>query len=151
MKYKIYKLLLDEQVVYVGRTKTSLMKRKSAGYNHTGYGELLKQSTIELIEETDDVSRERYWIKYYRDLGINLLNKYNGDGFDKKKWNDNYYLTLKEYHRNYKNSEKYILYCNSQHYKELRKELSKKYIRSSEQKARKIEWQRANRAKKKNK
>ena len=75
MKYKIYKLILNEQVVYVGITTDTLENRKKGGYKHTGCAFILKDASIELIEETDDRYREKFWIEYYRDLGINLYNK----------------------------------------------------------------------------
>jgi hypothetical protein len=75
---KIYKLVYHKQVVYVGQTKLPLYRRKAGSY-HNIDKEYIKKCEIEIIEETDDVSRERYWIKYYRDLGCNLLNKNDGD------------------------------------------------------------------------
>lgn len=78
---KIYKIIYKEMVIYVGKTKMNLQKRHQAG--HPYYPEY-KMGRIELIEETDDKRRERYWIEYYRNIGEPLLNKQNGDGFDKK-------------------------------------------------------------------
>ncbi len=83
-KYKIYKLVLDGDVMYVGRTKMTLRERKAGGYKYIK-GDPLLDSTIELIEETDDISRERYWIKYYREFGSKLYNKRDGDGLDRLK------------------------------------------------------------------
>ena len=85
MKYKIYKLLINDIVIYIGQTITSLRKRKLGWYPNIP-NEILKQSKIEIIEETDDLSRERYWIKYYRDLGCELYNRNNGSGLDYKEY-----------------------------------------------------------------
>ncbi len=82
LKYKIYKLIYNGIVQYVGRTTITLKQRKSAGYGKNT--ELFKSFNIELIEETDDISRERYWISYYRDINPNLFNIQSGDTFDKK-------------------------------------------------------------------
>jgi hypothetical protein len=75
---KIYKLVKDGEVVYVGRTKLSLSRRKSSGFYNID-SSFVKECEIELIEETDDKSRERFWIDYYLSIGCGLLNKRNGD------------------------------------------------------------------------
>ena len=75
MKYKVYKLVLDDKVVYVGITKRTLNERKEDGYIHTGCNYILKDAKIELIEETNNKDRERYWIEYYSNLGNKLYNK----------------------------------------------------------------------------
>ena len=77
--YKIYKLVYEGEVVYIGQTITNLMKRKHGGYRtNDELQKIYKDCDIILIEETDDVSRERYWIDFY---GIeNLLNKIPGKG-----------------------------------------------------------------------
>jgi hypothetical protein len=75
---KIYKLVKDSEVVYVGRTKLSLSRRKSSGFYNLDQ-DFVRECEIQLIEETDDRSRERYWIDYYLSIGCKLLNKRNGD------------------------------------------------------------------------
>ena len=95
MKYKIYKLIHNGIVVYVGRTKMTLLKRKWVGYKHNiKVDKIYKECLMELIEETDDVSRERYWIEFYKDT---ILNIQKGEG-----------LNHKEYYKEYwdKNNEK---------------------------------------------
>ena len=47
------------------------------GYN-TNVEKILKDCSIELIEETTDVSRERYWIDLLKNEGHPLLNKIGG-------------------------------------------------------------------------
>ena len=47
--------------------------------------QFVKQCEIELIEETNDVSRERYWIDYYTELGFDLLNRRGGDMSEKQR------------------------------------------------------------------
>lgn len=81
MKYKIYKLIhKDLGVVYVGRTKLELEIRKNQGRYRSNLElhKIYKECSIELIEETNDVSRERYWIDEFS-KSYNLLNKRRGD------------------------------------------------------------------------
>jgi hypothetical protein len=93
--WKIYRLLLEGQVVYVGRTKTTLKERKKGSYGKNT--QFFKKCTIELIEETDDVSRERYWIKYYKDEGCNLMNGNAGDGLNRVEYRKKYREENEEY------------------------------------------------------
>jgi len=95
---KIYKLTFKDEVVYIGQTKRKLYKRKCNGYDNIPF---YKECKIELIEETDDESRERYWIKFYLDLGAPLLNIRLGNGFDTKEYNKNYREKNKGYYVNY--------------------------------------------------
>lgn len=77
-KFKIYKLLYNQTIIYVGLTRLSLNRRKSAK-NYSVPNEIYKKCTIELIEETEYQDRERYWINYYIDLGYSLYNKREGN------------------------------------------------------------------------
>lgn len=70
-KFKIYKLIKDDRVVYIGRI----------GYHHYLCRRAAKHrydkkdfDSYELIELTDDPTREAYWIKYYDTYnnGLNL-------------------------------------------------------------------------------
>jgi len=94
---KIYKLIYNNEIVYVGKTKFKLTRRIQLGYS-TNVEKILKDCSIELIEETTDVSRERYWIEKLRSEGHTLLNKLKGDGLDRKE----YYQNNKEKNREYK-------------------------------------------------
>jgi len=91
---KIYKLIHNGQIVYVGQTKNRLGKRRSGHIQFmnsigiTNFG-------IKLIEETTDISRERYWIERLRSEGHNLLNKHKGNGLD-----------IKEYQKEYREKKK---------------------------------------------
>lgn len=112
--YKIYKLIHNGEVVYIGRTKCSLIRRKGAGYkSNIKLQEIYKECDIELIEETDDVSRERYWIAYYRNNGCDLLNTKNGDGLDVKLYYKEYWVVNKkqkvEYDREYRDKNRDVL------------------------------------------
>jgi hypothetical protein len=78
MKYKIYKLEYNDEVIYVGQTKQELKARKKGKYNHIPI-QIKKDSLIILIEETDDIGREDYWVNYYKELGCSLYNKNNGN------------------------------------------------------------------------
>jgi len=92
---KIYKLVYNGVVVYVGKTKLTLNQRKRNRYRkNPAVQAIYKDCDIELIEETSDVSRERYWIEQYKDT---LLNIEKGDtGLSEKEYKKKY---LKEYYR----------------------------------------------------
>ncbi len=94
---KIYTLSdpRNNEIRYVGKTTSSLIKRlnghtysanKYNFHNARWIKTLLTNSlkpNINLLEEcleSDWVEREKYWIKYYKDLGIKLNN--NTDGGD---------------------------------------------------------------------
>jgi hypothetical protein len=105
---KIYKLIHNGQIVYVGQTKLKyLSTRKAQGYGDTV--PFFKDCSIEIIEETDDISRERYWIELLKSQGHPLLNILKGDGLDKKEYDKEYsrkYRTnnrekVREYHKEY--------------------------------------------------
>jgi hypothetical protein len=119
MKYKIYKLIYENKVVYVGRTKMTLKQRGYVGYSHNIHiNKIYKDCSMELIEETDDISRERYWINYYKET---VLNIQKGDGLNHKEYQKEYWnkednkerllkrqkLAVKKYREN--NPEKYKL------------------------------------------
>lgn len=81
-KYKIYALIINEDidgyksgdVIYVGITSRSLGSRRSGHLCTLGYNNI----SIVLIENTDDNSRESYYINLFRSIGCNLLNKISG-------------------------------------------------------------------------
>ena len=95
MKYKIYKLIHNGVVVYVGKTILGLSRRKSGGYGtNASVQAIYKECDMVLIEETNDVSRERYWIDYYKDT---LLNIQRGDtGLSRNESMKEYYQSNKE-------------------------------------------------------
>jgi hypothetical protein len=80
---RIYKLIYDEEVIYVGLTTLTLSRRKSSA-NYSVPKEIYKLSKIELIEETNDKGRERFWIEHYLKLGAPLMNKRNGNFSNKE-------------------------------------------------------------------
>jgi hypothetical protein len=109
---KIYKLLFNNEVIYIGKTKQKLTRRKNGGYGKTISRDFLKECSIELIEETDDVSRERYWIDHYLKQGCLLLNITKGDGLNYKEYRKEYYWNNKDYHKGYHkdyNKDYYLL------------------------------------------
>jgi hypothetical protein len=123
-KIKIYTLIYQGQIVYVGQTTyKNLNNRKASGYGNTV--PFYKECTIQLIEETDDVSRERYWIDRLRDEGHSLLNKYDGNGLDHKEYVKEYALreNRKEYVKGY-----------LKEYRNNNKEKAKQYMRQYRQK-----------------
>ena len=77
------------EVLCIGITTSTLAKRKGWGYKNAPIGRISKQCSIELIEETNDVLRETYWIEYY---GIeNLMNAKRGEvGMSRKEYQDAY-------------------------------------------------------------
>jgi hypothetical protein len=83
MKYKVYRLIYQSSVVYVGLTTVSLSRRKNGSYKGTCVESIIKDCDIELIEETNEPSRERYWIDYYKDTICNILA---GNGVNKKEY-----------------------------------------------------------------
>jgi hypothetical protein len=119
---KIYKLIYNNEIVYVGQTKQKyLSSRKAAGYGDTV--PFFKECSIELIEETLDKSRERYWIERLINEGHTLLNKRDGDtGLDRIKYQGEY---QKEYYE--KNKEKKREY--QKEYKKVFRENNKEYMK----------------------
>jgi hypothetical protein len=119
---KIYKLIHNAEIVYVGKTTQDLIRRKTAGYGNTV--SFYKECSMELIEETDDVSRERYWIEKLISEGHPLLNKRGGEsGLDKKEYNKEYKEKNKEYKKEYNKEYKEK---NKEYYKECYKEWREK-------------------------
>jgi len=101
MKYKIYKMIHNGVVVYIGSTTLALGRRWQIGYKHNkNLHPIHTECIMELIEETDDVSRESYWIDYYKDTVLNIISGKTGK--EKKQWRKDYY---KEYYQ--KNKESY--------------------------------------------
>jgi hypothetical protein len=120
--YKVYKLVKDGNVVYVGVTKLELRRRKSVGYrnNTNGLHSIRHECEIILIEETDDVSRERYWIDFYKDQP--LLNCIAGlAGANQKELHTQY---MRQYYKD--NKEAYEKRWKSD---TKRRERSKLYMR----------------------
>lgn len=125
MKYKIYKLInLDtNEIIYVGITKKSLGSRRSKHINYMKSYDI-ENFGIKLIEETDDNSRESYWIKYYKDNGYKLLNKNNGiKNKEKEKKIRKRLFCAKKYYLD--NKEK--IDNNNKEYQEKNKERLKEY------------------------
>jgi hypothetical protein len=122
MKYKIYKLIHNSVVVYVGRTTLELGRRKAGGYsNNASIQAIYKECEIELIEETNDVSRERYWIENYKDT---LLNIKRGDTG----------LYREEYRKEWEEANKEHRKEQMKEYYEVNKEKKKEYDRERYQK-----------------
>jgi len=108
--YKIYKIVDNtNNNVYIGQTKSTLTQRMASHrYNFKNYSNcssklILKNNDwyYELIEETNDKSREIYWIKNTKNC-INFM-KYN---FDKKEYDKKYYK--KNYEKNEQNRKKWL-------------------------------------------
>lgn len=94
MNFKIYglKIIGEENIRYIGLTKNSLRKRINNHKNHAKGRETHKDRwvrkndyNIEIILIEDGIpnlneanEREVYWIKYYRDLGYDLVNTSDG-------------------------------------------------------------------------
>lgn len=94
-KVKIYTLTdpRTNEIRYVGKTKYSLNKRlnshlsdcKRYNFHNANWLKVLLSNnlkpSISLLEEVIEdnwIERERYWIKYYRELGCNLNNNTDG-------------------------------------------------------------------------
>ena len=127
MKYKIYKLIYNNKVIYIGYTEKGLMERFNKNHPFIPI-EIKNESSIELIEETDDKSREEYWRDLYEKLGFKLYNKIKGIGVDNKKyikeWRDNNTDKVKERRKewNEKNKEEILEYNREYNKRDNRKQ-----------------------------
>jgi len=123
MKYKIYKLIHNGVVVYVGITKQTLNRRKAGGYrNNASIQAIYKECEIELIEETNEVSREDFWVHHYKDTTFNA--KRGDTGLSEKKWHKEYYESNKE-HRKQQKKEWYQ--ANREHHNKYMREYQREY------------------------
>ncbi len=95
-KYKIYKLVHNGVIVYVGITTKTLEERKKNRYRRMSVAHIASDCKIELIEETDDKTRETFWIEFYSDT---VLNKRKAAGFDKKLYNLEYTRRYREHRK----------------------------------------------------
>lgn len=68
--YKVYKLIKDNTPIYIGITNKKYLCDRIAQHKWLGKN----FDSYELIEETNNTSREEYWIEYY-DTFNNGLNK----------------------------------------------------------------------------
>jgi hypothetical protein len=140
-EYKIYRLVLDGKVVYVGQTTNKYLSQRKAIHHYDKTFERVRESIIELIEVTTDKSREHFWIEFYKNEGCKLFNKYKGDTG----------LTQKEYkykwQKEYRQTEKYKEYQKTEKYKEYKKEWERKNREQNREKINK--QQKIRRAKKK--
>jgi hypothetical protein len=139
MSFKIYKLVHSELgVVYVGKTKNTLKRRKSGSYKGTSVENIAKDCSIELIEETNDDTRERFWIEELK-KDNNLLNKKGGDGFEVSEWRNNnqqyldyhksWYEKNKDYNKNYYQKNKDKIDKQNKEYAQKNKEKMKEYFK----------------------
>ena len=100
----IYKLIDPEnkKIMYVGKTSRDLNKRLQQHIKNkkqtakTEWINLLLSKnmipiieTIEVCNEINWEDREKYWIKYYKEINNNLLNKHEGGKIDFKTKNKN--------------------------------------------------------------
>ena len=136
--YKIYKLIYDGVVVYIGRTKSSLAKRKSTGYKSNPELQLIyKDCEMILIEETDDASRESYWIEQFMsDKLLNIIKGHKGDLTKSeycKIWREKNkeYVKLKKKEYRQRNKKQISEYQSKYHkeYREKNSEKLKEYYR----------------------
>ena len=75
---KIYKLVHPKMgVVYIGRKKKTLRRRFQGDFNEDVMA-IKHECTIELIEETEQKDREKYWIrqKEYREKNREKIKEY---------------------------------------------------------------------------
>lgn len=139
--YKIYKIIYHNEIIYIGQTKMSIERRFSCRHPNIPK-DIKKESYIELIEETNDISRERYWIDYYRSIGCNLYNIERGGGFNIKEYSKYYYKEnieniierarkYREYNKEYYKEHNKIYYSEN---KDKEKERLKKYREDNNEK-----------------
>ena len=120
---KIYKLEIEGEVIYIGKTKLTLKRRKGSA-NYSVPTDIYKASTISLIEETEDVSRERFWIEHYTQIGCKLYNKRNGDHNQHTKEEQQKKRSLQYYHKN----KDLILKKNKTYYQANKERIIKRQI-----------------------
>jgi len=103
-KYRVYHLLSKSgDIIYVGITTKTLRKRLYGGYSWLD----IEDYKMILIEETDDHTRERFWIDKYTEQGYKLYNSQMPTDIERGtiKVDD----SRKEYHREYgKKYRKYV-------------------------------------------
>jgi len=118
---KIYKIIDNTNGnVYIGKTEKKLCDRLAGHrYDYRNNGacyskEIIKNGDykIELIEETDDETRERYWIENIECVNKNIPGR--TDDECKKIWRDNNKQYFKDYRK--KNKE-YTRIKNKEHSK----------------------------------
>ena len=111
--FKIYKIVDNTNGnIYIGKTDQTLKVRLNEHKSHKKCSskEIIKNGDykIELIEETEDETRERYWI-----LNTECVNK-QIPGRTKKEWNkdnkDKMIAYRKKYYKNKNNRDKFSLY-----------------------------------------
>jgi hypothetical protein len=137
--YKIYALISSEDfndikkgdIIYIGITSKTLGNRLSGHKSeHINWPDKIN---INLIENTNDKSRESFYIDFFKKMGCNLLNKNNGirPNIEKKSklTDEQKKERLKEYRKTYylKNKEK--LNDKMKLYQEKNKEKLKEYRR----------------------
>ena len=111
---KIYKIIDNTNGnIYIGKTNQKYLSDRLSSHKYDKEcmsREIIKNGDykIELIEETDDESRERYWI-----LNTECVNK-QIPGRTKKEWNkdnkDKMIAYRKKYYKNKNNRDKFSLY-----------------------------------------
>jgi hypothetical protein len=96
MKYKVYKIEKPGcDKVYIGITETTIRGRKAAhrfDLKRNSHRDLYQWFTLEcdlvLLEETNDINREKYWIDFYGDKVVNeKLNVSRTNGIKNKAYN----------------------------------------------------------------
>jgi hypothetical protein len=112
MKYKIYKLVYNNQVIYVGSTTLKrLSQRKAIGYPKIPK-DIWKSSSIQLIQESDDKQLEDFWIDYFRNCGCSLYNKQRAvydDSYQRDYYIKNKDLKIKKVLDYYYNNKQKVL------------------------------------------
>lgn len=73
---KIYRLIKNNNTIYVGATTKKYLCHRVGHHKYLGKN----FDSYELIEETDDPSREAYWIDYYDTYNNGLNTSDNGIG-----------------------------------------------------------------------
>ena len=131
-QYKIYRLILDNKVVYVGQTTQKYLNQRKACHNYNNTFERIIESIIELIEITSDKTRERYWIEYYLSEGCILFNKRKGvTGLNyeeyQKEYKEENKEKIKEYKKEYQQENKEKIKENKKEYYQKNKDKIKEY------------------------
>lgn len=128
--YKIYKIVDNTNGnIYIGITKKKYLCKRISGHR-TDYKrgklcssrEIIKNGDyrVELIEETEDETRERYWIENTDCINKQIPNRTRKE-YSKEYYENNKDIIIekkKEYSKeHYQNNKEYILKLNKEHKK----------------------------------
>ena len=131
MKYRVYALQDGLDIVYVGITQDTLQNRWKSGWKHTKKNKYLKKNcTMYLLEETDDRTREHFYIQIFTELGHPLINiKGKTKPKPKNHMNDKTKDYMKSYYETNKEKCRELMKNYQQTHKEEQRAYRREYYR----------------------